>query len=252
LINVVALYRDDALVLRLHKLGEADRIVTMLSHHHGKLRAVARGVAKTTSRIGARLEPFNHVDVQCYAPNAPRSSLHSVRQTETITPYGKHLMDNYPRYTAASAIAETAERLSGDEGEPAPQLFSLTVGALRAMSGAEHTPSLVLDAYLLRAMAIAGWAPALVECAVCGREGPHPAFSVPAGGAVCSGCRPAGSVSPSVGTYSLMVALQRGDWATADGSPSSAQREASGLIAAHLQWHTERGLRSLPLVHRTQ
>ncbi len=247
----MALYRDDALVLRLHKLGEADRIVTMLSHHHGKLRAVARGVAKTTSRIGARLEPFSHIDVQWYAPNAPRSSLRSVRQTETIAPYGKHLTDNYSRYTAACAISETAERLSGDEGEPVPQLFSLTAGALRAMSGAEHTPSLVLDAYLLRAMTIAGWAPALVECAVCGSDGPHPAFSVHAGGSVCSGCRPAGSVSPSAETYALMVALRSGDWASADASHPSAQREASGLIAAHLQWHTERGLRSLPLVHRS-
>lgn len=247
----MALYRDDALVLRLHKLGEADRIVTMLSRRHGKLRVVARGVAKTTSRIGARLEPFSHVDVQCYAPNAPRSSLHSVRQTETIAPYGKHIMGDYPRYTAACVIAETAERLCGEEGEPAPQLFGLTVGALRAMSGQEHTPSLVLDAYLLRAMSIAGWAPALAACAVCGSDGPHPAFSVQAGGAVCSGCRPAGSVSPSPATYALLVALQAGDWASADGSQLGAQREASGLIAAHLQWHTERSLRSLPLVHRT-
>ncbi|MGH3544939.1 MAG: DNA repair protein RecO [Mycobacteriales bacterium] len=247
----MALYRDDALVLRLHKLGEADRIVTMLSRRNGKLRAVARGIAKTTSRIGARLEPFSHVDVQCYAPNAPRSSLHSVRQTEIITPFGKYLMGDYSRYTAACVIAETAERLSGDEGEPVPQLFGLTVGALRAMSGEEHTPSLVLDAYLLRAMSLAGWAPALIECAVCGSTGPHPAFSVQAGGAVCSGCRPAGSVSPSVETFALLVALQCGDWASADASCLSSQREASGLIAAHLQWHTERGLRSLPLVQRS-
>ncbi len=238
-------------MLRLHKLGEADRIVTMLSRRHGKLRAVARGVAKTMSRIGARLEPFSHVDVQWYVSNSPGNTLHSVRQAETVTPYGKHFTGHYSRYTAACVICETAERLSGDEGEPAPQLFGLTVGALRAMSDAEHAPRLVLDAYLLRAMLIAGWAPALLECAVCGGSGPHPAFSVQAGGAVCSGCRPAGSVSPAAETYVLMVALQRGDWPVADASQPGARREASGLIAAHLQWHTERGLRSLPLVYRT-
>ncbi|MGH3429768.1 MAG: DNA repair protein RecO [Mycobacteriales bacterium] len=246
----MSLYRDDALVLRLHKLGEADRIVTLLSHRLGKLRAVARGVAKTTSRIGGRLEPFSHVDVQCYSSDRNRSSLHTIRQTETIHAYGKTIMGDYPRYTAASAIVETADRLSGDEGEPAPQLFMLTVGALRSMSAGEHAPGLVLDAYLLRAMAVAGWAPALIQCAVCGVDGRHRAFSVPAGGAVCSQCRPAGSASASEAAYDLMVALLSGDWAAADASQQPARRETSGLIAAHLQWHTERDLRSLPLVHR--
>ncbi len=246
----MTLYRDDALVLRLQKLGEADRIVTMLTHRHGKVRAVARGVAKTSSRIGARLEPFSHVDVQCYAPPTAKSGLHSIRQTETVHPYGKAIMGDYPRYTAASAIVETTERLSGDEGEPAPELFMLTAGALRAMSGDEHVPSLVLDAYLLRAMAVAGWAPALGECAICGTAGMHRAFSVSAGGSVCPRCRPGGATSPAPATYTLMMALLGGDWPTADASQAPARREASGLIAAHLQWHTERSLRSLPLVDR--
>ena len=60
------LYRDEAIVLRTHKLGEADRIVTLLTRQHGKVRAVAKGVRRTTSRFGARLEPFMVVDVQCY------------------------------------------------------------------------------------------------------------------------------------------------------------------------------------------
>ena len=106
----------------------------------------------------------------------------------------------------------------------------------------------MLDAFLLRAMAVAGWAPALAECARCGAPGPHRAFSVPAGGAVCADCRPAGSATPAETSSTLMVALLSGDWDTADASPPEARREASGLVAAHLQWHLERGLRSLPLV----
>ena len=60
----VPLYRDEAIVLRTHKLGEADRIITLLTRQHGRVRAVAKGVRRTTSRFGSRLEPFTHVDLQ--------------------------------------------------------------------------------------------------------------------------------------------------------------------------------------------
>jgi DNA repair protein RecO (recombination protein O) len=73
---------------------------------------------------------------------------------------------------------------------------------------------------------------------------------VPAGGAVCADCRPAGSSAPDPESIALVLALLSGDWDTAEGSGAAARREASGLVAAHLQWHLERGLRSLPLVER--
>jgi DNA repair protein RecO (recombination protein O) len=97
---------------------------------------------------------------------------------------------------------------------------------------------------------MSGWEPALTECAKCSAPGPHAAFNVAAGGAVCSQCRPPGSARPEPETLTLLSALLGGDWAAADRSAVSARREASGLIAAHLQWHLERGLRSLPLVDR--
>src|SRR5207249_930002 len=140
----VPLYRDDAVVLRLQKLGEADRIVTLLTKRNGRVRAVAKGIRKTTSRFGARLEPFNHVDVQL----ATGRSLHVVSQVETLSPYGRDVASHYPSYTAASAIAETAERLTEDH-EPALRQYLLVVGALRTISTGEHASSLVLDAYLL-------------------------------------------------------------------------------------------------------
>ncbi len=244
-------YRDDALVLRVQKLGESDRIITLLTRRHGRVRAAAKGVRRTTSRFGARLEPFGHVDVQIYGDlgNLARS-LHTIRQAESIELYGKQLGRDYPRYTAASAVAETAERLTPEEHEPALRLFQLTLGALRALAAAEHASTLVLDAYLLRAMGTAGWAPALAECAVCGTPGPHAAFAVAAGGAVCPDCRPPGSTRPAPPTIDLMLSLVSGDWSVADASVTSHRRECSGLVAAHLQWHLERGLRSLPLVDR--
>jgi DNA repair protein RecO (recombination protein O) len=243
------LYRDDAVVLRVQKLGESDRIVTLLTRRHGRIRAVAKGVRRTTSRIGGRLEPFGHVDLQIAAPSS--SGLHTVAQVEGIDLYGGRLVGDYPRYTSASAVAETAERLTPVEQEPSLRLFQLTLGALRALAVAEHAATLVLDAYLLRAMGLAGWAPALAECAVCGTRGQHRAFSVPAGGGVCPDCRPPGAAHPAPATLDLMVALAAGDWRVADASELPVRRECSGLVAAHLQWHLERALRSLPLVDRS-
>ncbi|HEY3717079.1 MAG TPA: DNA repair protein RecO [Jatrophihabitantaceae bacterium] len=251
------LYRDEAVVLRVHKLGEADRIVTMLSRRHGKVRAVGKGVRRTSSRFGARLEPGSHIDVQfhsrqplgSHAPLGGRT-LDIVTQTESLGAYGASLAADYSRWTAASAICETTDRLT-DEGEPALRLYLLVVGALRALVAREHDGGLVLDAFLIRAMSNAGWEPALEECAKCSAPGPHTAFNVAAGGAVCDNCRPPGSTNPDRDTLALMVALLRGDWVRAGASTVGQRREASGLVAAHLQWHLERGLRSLPLVDRT-
>ncbi len=240
------------MILRVQKLGESDRIITMLTRRHGKVRAAAKGIRRTSSRFGARLEPFGHVDVQIAGDlGNHHRMLHTVRQVESIELYGKQLGRDYPRYTAASAIAETAERLTPIEQEPALRLFQLTLGALRALSVAEHASTLVLDAYLLRAMANAGWAPAMAECAVCGEPGRHAAFSVPSGGVVCPDCRPPGASRPAPTTIELMIALTAGDWRIADASEGPHRRECSGLVAAHLQWHLERGLRSLPLVYRS-
>lgn len=242
----MSLYRDDAVVLRLHKLGEADRIVTLLTRRYGRVRAVAKGVRRTTSKFGGRLEPFSHVDVQLWTGR----TLDIVTQAEAITAFGASIVTDYPRYTAGSAVLETAERLTGEEREPALRLYLLVIGALRALAAGEHEPRLVLDAFLVRAMAVAGWQPALSECAQCAAPGPHRAFSVPVGGAVCPSCRPAGAARPAVETFDLLLALLAGRWEVADASGPTARREASGLLAAHLQWHLERGLRSLPLVER--
>ncbi len=242
----MSLYRDDAVVLRLQKLGEADRIVTLLTRRYGRVRAVAKGIRRTRSRFGARLELASHVDVQLYTGR----TLDIVTQVETIEPYGDRVGADYPRYTAATAVLETAERLAAAEGEPSLRLYLLAVGALRTLAERGHDPGLVLDAFLIRSMAVAGWEPALAGCARCGEPGPHRAFSIAVGGAVCGDCRPAAAATPRIDTVYLMRALLTGDWPAAEATETAVRREASGLIAAHLQWHLEQGLRSLPLVER--
>jgi DNA repair protein RecO (recombination protein O) len=240
----MTLYRDDGVVLRVQKLGEADRIVTLLTRRTGRVRAVAKGVRRTKSKFGGRLEPFSHVDAQFYVGR----SLDIVTQVETYTAFGDRLAGDYPRYTAGTAMLETAERLTAEEREPALRLYLLLVGGLRALTEETHDARLVLDAFALRALAVSGYAPALGECARCGVEGPHRWFSVQGGGTVCADCRPPGSATPSSEALLLLEALLDGDWLAADASESRAQREASGLTAAYLQWHLEHSIRSLRLV----
>ncbi len=272
------LYRDDGIVLRTQKLGEADRIITILGRTSGRVRAVAKGVRRTKSRFGARLEPFTHVDLMLHTGR----SLDIITQAEVIRPYGAPLAGDYPRYTAGVAMLETAERFTPVEKEPALRQLLLLIGGLRALGDAEHAPGLVLDAFLLRSLAVAGYAPALQECARCGapesgtqgsgtqgsetqgseaqgstaqgsalRSGRRlPAFAVAAGGMVCASCRPPGAASPAAPTVALMLALLRGDWDGADRSERRHRVECSGLVAAYLQWHLEHSIRSLRHVER--
>lgn len=292
-------YRDDGVVLRTQKLGEADRIITLLTRHNGRVRAVAKGIRRTKSRFGGRLEPFTHVDVMIHHGR----SLDIITQAEVIRAYGTPLVSDYPKYTAGTAMLETAERFTPVEKEPAIRQFLLLIGGLRALGDAlepdpggdgapgdpadpggagapgdpagradagesRHSgdvaapgaaketprdPRMVLDAYFLRSLTFAGYAPALEECARCGTPGtakPLVAFAVAAGGMVCADCRPPGSASPAPQTVALMVLLLRGDWDKAMRSERRHRVECSGLVAAYLQWHLEHSIRSLRHVER--
>jgi DNA repair protein RecO (recombination protein O) len=234
-------------VLRTHKLGEADRIITLLTRENGRVRAVAKGVRRTTSRLGARVEPFMHVDIQLHRGR----TLDIVTQAETLGAYGPAIAPDYALFTAAAAIAEAAERFTEVEREPALQQYHLAVGALHALATRRHPPGLILDSYLLRSLAVAGYAPSFLDCARCGAPGPHRAFNPAAGGAVCPECRPPGSAAPSAEALSLLAALLSGDWDAAGEADPSTCREAAGVVAAYTQWHMERQVRSLRLVERT-
>ena len=241
-----ATYRDQAVVLRTQKLGEADRIITLLTREHGRIKAVAKGVRRTKSRWGARLEPASHVDLQLYSGR----TFETVTQAVSLENFGDTLSLDYQRWTVASAILEAAERFTAQEHEPSLQQYLLLVGALKALAHETYDGSLILDAYLLRSLAVAGYAPSLTNCSVCDAPGPHRFFSLVGGGSVCTTCKPSAAPTPAPETLELMQQLLSGDWPAASQSEMRNRREASGLIAAYLQWHLERGLRSLPLVER--
>ena len=238
-------YREEAVIIRTHKLGEADRIVTMLSRYHGLIRAVAKGVRRTTSKFGSRLEPFMVVDIQLHEGK----NLDTVNQVETLNAYGGQIIEDYPAFTAATAMVETAEKLAG--GDSSPQQYLLLVGGLRALANKDHDSSLILDSYLLRALSVAGWAPNFNDCARCGKPGIHKDFVLQAGGMVCPDCRIPGSVKLDEASAKLLGSLLAGDWEYADQTDASTRAAASGVVSAYSQWHIERGLKSLQHVERT-
>ncbi len=243
-------YRTDALVLRTYPLGEADRIIVLVTPGHGQVRAVAKGVRRTTSRFGATLEPFMLSRLQLVRGR----NLDIITQAESVTPYGQWIAGDYDAYAAASAMVETAERLTAAEigehggGLEARSQFRLLHGALAALARGAQPPRLLLDSYLLRSLATAGWAASFTDCARCSAPGPHRSVNVTLGGSVCDDCRPPGSATPSPGTITLLAALQAGDWDTARASDPVARREAAGMVSGYLQFHLERHLRSLAVM----
>ncbi|WP_296141132.1 DNA repair protein RecO [uncultured Tessaracoccus sp.] len=237
-------YRDEAVVLRTHQLGEADRIITFLTRANGKVRAVARGVRRSSSKFGSRLEPFNHVDVQLAEG---RGSLDVVAQVESIRP--SELGVDYTRFTAAEVLVETADRLVAEERSPARAQFQLLAGALWALEKARHPAALIVDSYLLRAMAIAGYGVAIEECGGCGQREVS-WFSPRAGGASCTNCKDPGAMRFDETARRHTGALLSGDWQVAEATATDVARHVDAIVVATTTWHLDRALRSLPFFER--
>lgn len=240
------LYRDHAIVLRTHPLGEADRIITLLTRSHGKVRAVAKGVRRTGSRFGARLEPFTLVDVQLHAGR----NLHTVTQVVTIETFAAPISADYAAFTAASAMLETTDRLTDEVVDPSQRGFLLLVGALRTVAAGRIAPPLVLDSFLLRTLALSGWAPELRVCASCGAPGPHHALDVRVGGLVCTPCRRPGAVAVRQAAVEHLIFLLAGDWENVVTAEETVMLEAGRIIEDTVTWHLERSVRSLHYVER--
>lgn len=236
-------YRDEGIVLRTHKLGEADRIVTLLTKEHGQVRAVAKGVRKTASRFGARLEPFNVSDLQLYIGK----NLDTVNQVEGLESYGGIVASDYSLYTAGSVMLETAERLTRETSNP--QQYSLLLGAIRSLARREHEPQLVLDAYLLRALALAGWKPETSVCHIC-EANPPIALQVSTGQSSCETCSVPGSVRLGEIGFIHISNLLSGGWDEVNQTPQDARKLCSGVILAFAQWQLERDLRSIATLER--
>src|SRR5919108_4111192 len=165
------LYKEQGIVLRSVKLGEADKIVTILTQGSGKIRGVAKGIRKTHSRFGARLEPFTHVSLMLYQGR----SLDTVTQAEIITPF-RALRNDFDLITAADTMLEAVDRVA-EEHERNVRLFLLLLSGLRALDDRPRDPAAVAESFLLKLLSLSGFHPSLTACAACGRPGPHGWFA---------------------------------------------------------------------------
>jgi len=238
----MGLYRDEGIVLRTHKLGEADRIVSVCTRRHGKVRAVAKGVRKTKSRFGARLEPPTHVQLQLYEG---RSELHVIDQAETIDHF-RDIRDDLDRLTRAVSMLEAADQL-GLEGEPNPALFQMLLGALRALAG--HSGPLVVPGFFLKVLALEGFRPVVDRCVECDAVTDLVAFDLDSGGTRCAAHRVGTAISPAA--VVLLGDILDGRLGQAlNERPSDATTEVDHLATRALEHHLERRLRSIAILDR--
>ncbi|MGK2949604.1 MAG: DNA repair protein RecO [Acidimicrobiales bacterium] len=236
----MGLYRDEGIVLRTHKLGEADRIVSVLTRHHGKVRAVAKGVRKTKSRFGARLEPPTHLALQLYEG---RSDLHIIDQAETLDHF-RAIREDLDRLTRAVSMLEAGDQL-GLEGEPNPALYQMLLGALRALAG--HSGPLVLPGFFLKVLALEGFRPVVDRCVECEATEGLVAFDLDSGGTRCREHRVGQAISAEA--LLLLNDILGGRLSQAlNEPPSAATTEVDHLATRALEHHLERRLRSVAIL----
>ncbi|HVN52425.1 MAG TPA: DNA repair protein RecO [Acidimicrobiales bacterium] len=235
------LYREEGVVLRTYRLGEADRIVVLCTRGRGKVRAVAKGVRKTKSKFGSRLEPTSHVALQLYEGR----ELDIVTQVESLDHF-RAIRDDLDRLAKASTMLEVVDQTM-QEGSPNPRLFSMLVGALRAL--ADHDGALVLPAFFWKLLALEGYGPILDECADCGSSGPLVAFDLDVGGVLCADHRRGVALSPEA--LELLRLILGGKLGAALNEPASpATHEVEQLATRSVEHHLERRLRSASVLDR--
>src|SRR5438093_11457875 len=238
----MGLYRDEGVVLRTHRLGESDRIVAMVTKGHGKVRAVAKGVRKTKSRFGGRLEPCSHVSMLLYEG---RGELDIVSQAETIDHF-RPVREDLDRMAAAMTLLEAVDQVA-QEQEPNVRLYQMLVGALRALA-ARDAPLLV-PAFFWKLLALEGLQPMLDVCVSCGAPDDLVAFDLESGGALCRSCRRGVALSPDA--LALLRRILGGDLAGAlNQVPDATTREVDVLATSAIEHHLERRLRSASLLDR--
>lgn len=239
----MSLYRDTGVVLRTYKLGEADRIVVILTAAHGKVRAVAKGVRKTKSRFGSRLEPMSHVSLLMYEGR----ELDIVSQAESIDHF-RTLRDDLDGMTRAMSLLEAVDQLAQDR-HPSPRLYQMLLGALRTLAAGPS--ALLVPAFYLKLLAAEGLGPQLDVCVRCGSSGPLVAFDLDEGGTLCRDCRRGVPISDEA--LRLLRRVLGGDLVTVLAETASpATHEVEVLATKSMEHHLERRLRALGVWSETR
>ena len=231
--------KTEAIVLRSMRYGEADRILHLYTPHRGRVGAIAKGVRRSKSRFGGRLEPFFRVQLVLYEG---RSDLLTVTSAETVTAHPR-LRGDARALDAASRATDAVSRLF-ETAEPHPPVFHLLANHLALLdddvtrAGEEGRL-----AFRLKLLLAAGLAPHLAGCAVCG-EGEHiSGFSGAAGGVVCGACEGAAFPLDEAAHAFMVEALGSPLAETPLGAPPRALRQAERAILETVEHHAHLRLR---------
>ncbi|CAN5795020.1 DNA repair protein RecO [soil metagenome] len=237
----MAIRNDQGIVLRGYPFGDADRVVVLLSPNNGKLRTVAKGVRKTTSRFGGRLEPFTHVDLVLYEGR----NLDTITQVSIIEGF-PGVRGDLDRVVAAGIMVEAADAVAQEE-ESSIRLFLLLQRGLRALN-AGVVGSDLITSFLLKLADVVGVAPALEACAGCGRPDRLDRFSFSGGGVVCDRCQSEGGMRLRVGLTGYLATLERADFTALPISDDAFSGEAMGVARRFVEYHLDRSLASLAVL----
>ncbi len=228
---------DDAVVLRTYTSGEADRVVVLWTRGHGKVRVIAKGVRKPSSRLGGTLEVLGYVRVNLVKT---RGEFYVARHVSHLERFVT-LRSSYERITAGFAVVEMVDAIPVDDVVD-DALFEVLVRVLGALDTLDYVPTLVPASFGLRLLEFDGSAPVLDGCANCAREGPLVAFDAASGGALCATCR---SGSPlSAEALGVMRRIVGGDLAGVLRETPAGAGEVSALVHQALEVHLGRRLRA--------
>lgn len=230
-------YTDSAVVLRTYPFGEADRVVILMTRNHGKVRAVAKGARKGSSRFAALTQPCAQVEVGLYKG---KSSLQTITQVVAVDLFAA-VHNDLDRLTTAMAILEAVDYFSLED-ETNPTLYNMLAGAIETV--ATSRSQLILGAFLLRLLCVEGFAPELNCCTSCFSTHDMVSFEVSTGGTRCRNCRQGFTVSEN--HLRILTLIVEGRVRDCLGLPPSPVLEEINTIAVALfEFHAERRLKAL-------
>ncbi|HSI97894.1 MAG TPA: DNA repair protein RecO [Gaiellaceae bacterium] len=241
-------YKTEAVVLRSFRFGEADRVLHAYTHDRGRIGAVAKGVRKTKSRFGARLEPFSHVELLLHQGSG---ELHTVTGASLIEAHRPAREDSY-RLSVGLVGAEAMLRLFVEEerNERAFEALTRYLDAVDVIpAGARGRAALdpLSLAFQLKLLLLSGYVPQLEGCVDCGETAELVGYLPSAGGAVCTACAPAETVLLSPEGFRGIHALLWSPLADAHrlGLGERAVRDALAVVVSAYEFHGGFRLRTL-------
>ena len=239
-------YTTEAVVLRSFRLGEADRVLHLYTLERGRVGAVAKGVRKTKSRFGARLEPLSHVELLLHQGSG---ELQTVTGVELMQSHRASREQSF-RLNVGLIAAEAMLRLfpeqeANERAFRALARFLELLDELEPGTGRPQADPLVLS-FQLKLLWLSGYLPHVTSCAECGAENGLAGYSPRAGGAVCSSCANGALPLSREGLLGIEALLSRPlAEAHAAGVTPRGAREALGVIAGSYEYHGGFRLRTL-------